>query len=95
MTMTFVSIEEEINRIATLFDERIPVEKIDQVLDYSTNHGEYGLALATLCDFIIDGDVAITKAEFQSFKTLATEMKLSLHDGVVKYLGDLVGAEPT
>ncbi|MDA8747735.1 MafI family immunity protein [Litoreibacter sp.] len=85
-----MSLEKRISTTAMRFNDKLTKDKINQVLDYSDNHGEYGLAVEMLCDFLIGEDISLVTGDFEDLQDLAAHVGVSLHSGVVKYLKSLV-----
>ena len=72
----YQEIEESINAIIDCFSSRLEKSKFATVSDYSRLHGEYGLAIMDLIDFIIEGSVQIHQSEFDDIVNVSSYMKL-------------------
>lgn len=81
--------EIEFQKLIHLFEGRLSNNLLCFTAEY-LNHGEYCLALETLCDYLCEEDVALSGAEYQELLRLGGIVGANPDAGRFKYLQTLV-----
>lgn len=71
--MAMIKIDREVLEIGALFEGRLPAAVLGNTLD-DVRFNEAGLALATLCEHLIEYDVKISPVEYARLQALAAFM---------------------
>ena len=81
--------EQRISKLGSDFEGRLSQDLLSSALDYVT-HGEIGLSLEILCDYLCEADVPITQQEYEEILSLGAEFHLDLNAGRFNYLKTLI-----
>jgi hypothetical protein len=63
-------VKNEVLAVGRLFEGRLPQEVLLDALEY-LQHNEYGLALETVCQQLVEYEVQITKSEYDLLQSMA------------------------
>ena len=74
-TTDFVKVENFLSRLLASVEQVFNREELDEVQGFF-DAGEYGLALETFADIIVDEGKKITRSDLDSIKNLATLMAM-------------------
>ena len=77
--------ETELRKLANLFEGRLSNNLLCFAAEY-IDHGEYCLALETLCDYLCEEDVVLSRAEYQELLRLGAGVGANPDAGRFKYL---------
>jgi hypothetical protein len=84
--------EDRLNALLMLFRGRISQELLDFVGRF-IKHGELGLALESLCDYLAENDTPISASEFDEMSSLGNLMHLDTKQ--IDYLRKLISRTRT
>lgn len=81
--------EAELRKLTFLFEGRLSNSLLSFAAEY-LDHGEYCLALETLCDYLCEEDVVLSDSEYQELLRLGLLVGANLDAGRFRYLQTLV-----
>lgn len=76
-TTFLAKINNRIKQLGEQLTDRLDPALVSYALEY-IDHSESVLALETLCDFIADGDILITKLEYRHIIDLVRDMNIDM-----------------
>lgn len=89
-----MTIEERLRKLEKEFTGRISGDLLRFSLEY-LDHGEFCLALETLCDYLCEEDVALSESEYSNFLQLGELLGSDMESNRFNYLKKLVVMAPS
>ncbi len=81
--------EAELRKLTSLFAGRLSDNLLSFAAEY-LDHGEYCLALETLCDYLCEEDVVLSEPEYQELLRLGLLVGANMDAGRFRYIKTLV-----
>jgi len=81
--------EAELRKLTSLFAGRLSDSLLSFAAEY-LDHGEYCLALETLCDYLCEEDVVLSEPEYQKLLRLGLLVGANMDAGRFRYIKTLV-----
>jgi hypothetical protein len=72
--MSLEELEKRVYGLGKAFEGRLDADSVNFALGY-IKHGELGLAFETLCDYLGEEDVSITKDEYAEIVRLTSDLR--------------------
>ncbi|MBL8389351.1 MAG: MafI family immunity protein [Hydrogenophaga sp.] len=84
-----MNIEERLIELETQFRGRLSADLLQYSMEY-IGHGEYRLALETLCDYLCEEDVLLSESEFSNLLQLGGLLGSDMMSNRYAYLKNLI-----